>query len=252
MHIKNSYGIICIRFNHKKNVKEVLMVKKRTTYGYEKIASGAYKTERRELRNIFNKTTIAEKMEILEGDFDKIWKKVFYTVPVDKTQHYRKYIYAKEKYTQIFNQEEGNFLRYILENSRSVTTLWDFTKGRKLYPDELVLDAAIREFSEETCLNIKNIMFIPQYHKTHTVNTNSVIYRSQLFLAIQKNTEETSEEIPEMYLRNKNQVTEIVELKWLTLAELTELDVLKRLAPTVKKFMKEVKYNYNNGKINRE
>lgn len=252
MHIKNSYGIICIRFNHKKNVKEVLMVKKRTTYSYEKIANGNYKIEERNLRIIFNKTTINEKMEILERDFDRIWKKVFYDIPnnTNNNQYYKKYIYAKEKYENLCTYDGGKFLRYILENSKSVSTLWDFTKGRKLN-NELILDAAIREFYEETCIDIKNIMFIPQYNKTHIIDTNSVIYKSRLFLAIQRNTEDSSSEIPEIYLRNKNQITEIIELKWLSLAELIEVDVLNRLVPTVKKFMKEVKHRYNNGKIRR-
>lgn len=248
MQIKNSYGIICIRFNHKKNVKEVLMVKKRTTYNFEKIVAGAYRIDRRELRTIFSKTTIEEKIEMLEGDFDKNWKKVYHSIPKEKHQYYRKYQAAKEKYDQLLSYDNGNFIRQILENAKSVSTLWDFTKGRKLYNEELSLDTAIREFSEETCLDLRRIMFVPHYHKKHIVVTNSTSYHSQLFLAIEKNTIESSNNLPEIYIRDKSQITEITELKWLTLTELTELDVLNRLAPTVKNFMKEVKLNYNNGK----
>lgn len=251
MKTKYSYGIICIRFNYKKNVKEVLMVKKRTTYSFEKIISGAYRIQRQEMQTICSKTTIEEKLEILSGDFDKNWKKIYLNLPDQNDRYYQKYLTAKEKYYRLLDQDDGLFIKNILENVKSVSTLWDFTKGRKYYRNELDLDTAIREFSEETYLDIKNIMFIPQYHKSHIISTNTVLYKSKLFLAIEKNTIESSSNIPEIYLRNSLQVHEITQLKWLSLNELVELDVLNRLAPTVKNFMKEVKKKYNNAKVPR-
>lgn len=77
-YVKTSYGIALCRI--KNNAPEIIMVKKRLSYGFCAFVIGKYrKGNISDITNLLNDMTLQEKMDIMSLDFQFLWAKVWNT-----------------------------------------------------------------------------------------------------------------------------------------------------------------------------
>lgn len=179
-----SFGLACLRYN-KENELEILLVKKRCTYMYASFLNGLYKKKDTLYINaMFNGMTQCEKADILTLDYEKMWFRMYSYVP-QKIEHkkfdikmsaksttdtyeyiksynsyYELYAKKKRKFESLFFYENSTYLENLVNNSACGVIKWEIPRGKK-EKGENTLDCAIREFKEETGVNVNdyNILF---------------------------------------------------------------------------------------------
>src|SRR3989344_6225464 len=73
---KKSIGIACVRFVN--GSFELILVKKRYTYAFVDFVNGKYSIKnQKQMANLFNNMTTAEKIDILRFDFDILWARIW-------------------------------------------------------------------------------------------------------------------------------------------------------------------------------
>ena len=143
-----------------------LMIRRKFSLGFMDFILGKYSINNLEyIYRIFNEMTIHEKVRIMSETFDQLWFSVDYNrldlEDVYLTDDLRKkieseYLVSKKKFLLIKNGYINKHNQYInlyqvIKNSRYnwLEQEWEFPKGKRKM-NESNLDAAIREFSEET------------------------------------------------------------------------------------------------------
>ena len=247
---RSSYGLMCFRFNQKLGKKEVLLVKKRVTYNFVDFVLGKYDVaDYEKIKYMLNHTTVEEKIEINRLDFDIIWYHAWLFIPTPEDKLYYKYYESRNKFEDLlnfkFNGKRGDYLQRLLNNSKSVGNLWDFPKGKKTTPYETSLEAAVREFREETSISVSSLFIIPDVVRKTTVKLGKRIYVTNMFLAIYRNSNFTNYVTFGESMHNP----EVSEIKWMNLELVASIDILGRLYPLVASTMKIIKKEYNNAKI---
>ena len=111
--IKRSSGIACCR--HNKGSLEILLVKKRYTYGFAAFVLGQYsRRDEKKLKMLFNGMTIQEKIEVLGLRFDMLWYKIWLEFPESNMapSHFK---HIKRSHREVWKS------LYLQENSISPT-----------------------------------------------------------------------------------------------------------------------------------
>ena len=215
---KISYGILLFFYDKTIRKNKFLLVRRKDSIEYVNFIRGIYKLNNLEhLIKIFNRMTIEEISNIKTSSFENLWEKLWMkSLDVDnlKIQHKKNYEKAYNKFMDLRNK---NKLDSILKNYKSnwLESEWGFPKGRKnIYESDI--EAAIREFTEETGINndyyiiLNSKEFIEEY-----IGTDGKIYKHVYYLAkyINKNID--------LYINpsNRHQITEISLLKFFTLEE---------------------------------
>ena len=176
--IKKSYGIICCRKHPLKGI-QIVLVKKPVTYHFCEFISGRYrKNDEAHLKKLFNNMTFHEKMDILSLKFNLMWYRVYKTNPdqvfMPNVNNYlpRQYMRKKTKFEASFLHDGGIRLKRLMANTTNAETLWEIPKGRRQEQvSEEYINAAIREFTEETDINAKQyqlLLRIPPYIETYS------------------------------------------------------------------------------------
>lgn len=239
MKVKKSYGIALCRPNEK-NETEILLMKKRYTYHFFEFVFGRYrKNNIKHLMSLFNNMTYSEKLCILNMKFSDMWYKIWLTNPEksfsyggktpedDITNMGRRgkgngcYFKKKNKFEASFMRDAGKSLLRMIDMSENAETPWDIPRGRKI-PHEKDLDAASREFEEETGITSEdytilwNIPPVVSAYKSH-----GTIYKHYFYLA----TLDNKEWKPRVSFKNFNQVLEVECLKWITPHEVKYLQL---------------------------
>jgi 8-oxo-dGTP pyrophosphatase MutT (NUDIX family) len=159
-----SLGIV-LYYKDTSNIK-FLMIRRKFTLGFMDFILGKYSINNLEyIYRIFNEMTIQEKLHIMSETFDKLWFSIDYNCFDFKnnelTDDFRKkiendYLVSKRKFLLIKNGYINKNNQYInlyqiIKNSRYnwLEQEWEFPKGKRKM-NESNLDAAIREFTEET------------------------------------------------------------------------------------------------------
>jgi len=183
-----SNGIIAIRKNQETNNIEYLMIRRRHTLGLIDFMRGKYLVDNKYyITNMIYQMTISEKEMLKTMTFDDLWVLVWGR---DNNHHRNEKNISREKYTQLkmgIYSEEGRFTLDELVDS-SLTKWeeqeWGFPKGRKNY-NETDLDCSIREFIEETGLNLdkKNIVQNIAPFEEIFCGSNYKSYKHKYFLA---------------------------------------------------------------------
>lgn len=180
MRTKVSYGIAI--FKKLPYRYEILLVKKRYTYGFIDILHGRYDIEDiTTLKKIFNRLTTNEKTDILTIDYKKLCKRAELSLK-EKTGYYNlssnDSIINEKKFNDLVTKNGGRFLKEIIEKSRNIDSRWEIPKGRKR-DKEKSLNAAIREVYEETGLKLGIdylISFdVPMFTEENIVNKTKYI-----------------------------------------------------------------------------
>ena len=277
-----TYGIALCRYNISNNKQsEILMIKKRYTYHYFNFIFGKYKkNDDKYLQYLFDNMTFSEKIEILSKNFSKMWYKIFlidhdydYNIITmfhndNAMKHYNTKLYYKKK-AKFENMFSGNFnkLQNFINNSTNAETPWEIPKGhmfnynkttfKKLKEPniiELELDCAKREFEEETCINIKEYNILWQNNAINIVHfDDSIKFTTNYYLAYLKNN---STWLPKVKFNSYDQIIEIEQIKWVSLADINLLGLnenyksilIKTFKTIIKQFKSHVKSYYYNPK----
>lgn len=157
MHSVASYGIALMRkvqLPDGNNKYEFLFIKKRSTYAFITFVKGIYsKNSDSEVAKLLDNMTVEEKLCILSMDFRNIWYTSYLKLPRSMSaKEISKYEACKAKFEKKFLlPDNGEKLSKLISESKSVNYIWEMPKGMK-NKNESDYNAAIREFTEETCI----------------------------------------------------------------------------------------------------
>jgi len=228
-----SVGVACCRFTP--TGTEILLVKKRYTYAFNKFVNGRYRSDdRTALIALFDNMTADEKLDILSLNFTQIW----YRIWLNNAQKISSFYTAKSKFENAFVADGGNRLKYLMSKSYKFGNLiWEIPKGRKKSKNESDLQCGLREFTEETTITKKQIKIMPDSTQ-YSYISDGTKYTFIYYYALAKINIE-----PQISLTNKVQIGEIIEIKWMNLLTIQSIDGDKRLTQCVKKIFKFMKRN---------
>jgi 8-oxo-dGTP pyrophosphatase MutT (NUDIX family) len=233
-HPITSYGIICYRLTYDCYTNsispEYLMVQRKDSLSYVEFMRGKY-----DLQNIsyiiklFNNMIEEERTKIINDDFDTLWSSLWSSS--NGKNFMKEYIASKEKFEKLkagylirsISSTDSNEvllvnLDYIIASSHTylTETEWGFPKGRRSFSDEDDKRCALREFREETGINLKNIRFIKDIKPFEEIfsGSNKVRYKHVYYIA--KYSQGLNNNDSDVFLNpnNKHQVREIKDVKW--------------------------------------
>ena len=218
-----SYGIIL--FRHTNNGLQYLMIRRKDSFGYIDFIRGKYVPNNYDhLQNIFNEMSVSERNNILESDFDTLWKTMWGVQDTSNisAQYKGEEISSQKKFEQLKNgiqigeNDEVISIYNLIKNATTnwLETEWEFPKGRRNY-QEKDLDCSLREFEEETGLKKKDIIIIENLMPFEEVflGSNHKSYKHKYFLAYSENIDDN--------LQNY-QKTEVSKIEWKSLDECLE------------------------------
>ena len=225
-----SLGIV-LYYKDMSNIK-FLMIRRKFTLGFMDFILGKYSINNLEyICRIFNEMTIQEKLNIMSEPFDKLWFSIDYNCfdfkNTELPDDFRKkiendYLISKRKFLLIKNGYINKNNQYInlyqvIKNSRYnwIEQEWEFPKGKRKM-NESNLDAAIREFTEETNFPEDNldIILTDQPIIEKYCGSNNKKYKHIYFIGrANKYIDYNSREFTE------DQNIEISSIRWMTYSE---------------------------------
>lgn len=232
-----SYGIICFNINNKlninlskiekylstnyldifnynfKNLKNIndiplyydnikfLMIRRKHSLNYIEFIRGRYELYNiNKIKQLFELMTQEEILKIRTCNFYILWNELW-----DNNIYKKDYINSKKKFDQLKKNNFNNYYSNYLEPE------WGFPKGRK-NNNEKNLDCALREFNEETNINISDINILErikfieeEYKGTNLINYKHVYYLSSVDTELKLNNIDNYE---------------ISAIRWMTLPEI--------------------------------
>lgn len=230
---RRSVGIACFAPIEENGVTrlKVLLGTKRFSYALNEIAQGKYTADKAELAKKFDNMYLEDKLVVASMTFDYIWYRVwlnFHRTP--------SYYIAKSKFESTFLVDQGNMLRRLIERSKNKPRVWEVPKGRKKNKSEADINCAMREFQEETGMTSKMYKLYPDVKRTYSFTDNGITYINTYYLAFTRTPIS-----PEISLKNKDQVDEMGELKWMDLDEIRTVDTNGHLEQFLKPMMNYVR-----------
>ncbi len=245
--IKTSYGVALCRYN-KLNTVEILLIKKRYTYYYFNFVFGHYKrTDTTQIQHMLNNMSFSEKIDILSLQFGVMWYRIWLNNPntgfnikdiyVDKFNYkdceklsqsdvYRLYEMKKNRFEQLIAQDGGKCLRDMIINSSSVDAIWEIPKGSQ-NKNESIVDCAIREFHEETAIDVNRIkLFHDQEPIIESYVDDGINYKNIYFLARLRTRDKRIQ--PKIRYDAFEQIKEVENIRWVSLNEIKFLHLNKR------------------------
>ena len=227
-----SLGIILYNRDPITDSVKFLMIRRKFSLGFMDFIMGKYNIHNLDyLYRIFNEMTIEEKVKILNLTFEKLWFTIDYNcvdfssptltdelrrkIDADYNASKRKFYIIKNGFINK-NNEYVN-LHELIHKSRHnwLEQEWEFPKGKRKM-NESNLDAAIREFLEETEYSSDNIdiilsdyQLIEKYYGSNNKKYKHIYYIAKANTFIDY----------ENYVMSENQDIEISCIKWMTYEE---------------------------------
>lgn len=249
-----SYGIILFNIDEERNPK-IVMVERKDSLSYIEFIRGKYNIDNRKyIKLLLSRMTLIEKEKLLRYTFDELWKKLWIHIDNVNQRIKKEYLKSKETFEKLKKgllSKDKKFynLEILIKDSKLnyISNEWEIPKGRRS-GDENNKDCAIREFQEETNIPkksytlIKNIIpLIEEYKGINNVRYKHVYYVGKIDEKIDLVIDQT----------NKDQYTEIKNIKWLNEEECYENirpynEVKKKI---VKKFFQFYRNIYENKKL---
>ena len=228
-HPITSYGIICYKLCYDKTTNAIspkyLMVQRKDSLSFVEFLRGKYDVNNTKyIMKLFSNMTKSERQRLDDFDFDELWKEMWCKNPVyDRSKNFNKeYQESKIRFSMLKNGvyinsvDNGKFffdIKYIINNTKSDfdETEWGFPKGRRNINEDDI-SCALREFREETNLNLKNIRLCEDVKPLEEVfsGTNKVRYRHVYYIAKYNNSFPSGND--ELYVNTNN--IEIKDIKW--------------------------------------
>ena len=187
-----SIGIVLFRNNKETDRPEYLMICRKDTLGYIDFMRGKYSLYNRDyIMNMLKQMTYEEKTSLKQLSFDELWKNIWGNEKI-LNQYKVEEVVSREKFNSLRNGILNKNIFYTLSDliDDSYThdcwcePEWGFPKGRRNY-QEKDFECAVREFGEETGLNIKNLKIIKNILPFEEIFTGSNYksYKHKYFLA---------------------------------------------------------------------
>lgn len=250
MRVKISYGICLCRRGD--NGTEIIMIKKRLTYAFVAFVNGSYRSnDERYLTRLFNDMTDTEKLLILSQDFRYLWKHVWFRDPPEEKldsalcQRHSCDAFPDSKYWDkhykfsLLTKDNKKKIKRLMYRSSNAETLWEFPKGRK-HTKETDLDAAIREFCEETGIRMaKFIILWDAPRVTQSYVDGGTKYINYYYLAECKGNI-----VPAINFGNTNQISETRAIKWVKYTDIDYMTTDEKTNKRIKKFFKKISHLY--------
>jgi len=215
-----SIGLISFKRCNQTDIK-YLMICRKDSLGYIEFMRGKYPLYNiNYIKNIIDEMTIEEKNNIQTTDFKTLWDKLWgenvnLQYKKEEKVSYEKYKKLKEG---IIVGRKIYTLDNLLKESETKWTEpeWGFPKGRRNYREN-DLTCAIREFNEETGINIKDVNIVTNLNPFDEIFTGSNLksYKHRYFIG------EYTKEINNVTLNDCDE-TEVSNMKWLSLNECLE------------------------------
>lgn len=244
--IKKSYGIICAKMNDKTNKLEFILVHKRLSFSFiDFILHSKSGMDDSRIMYLLNTMTNEEKIDLLSLDIDRIWYRLWLAYN-DKENHTEKYEHCKQIFEHNFLMDGGKRLRDLVARSTRSESLWEIPKGRKNTSQEKDLNAAIREFEEETSINPGDYILFQEQPLKHVFVHGYTKYISYYYLAYCPDNLKIKYHLN---LSNLQQAGEIINIKWLDIDQIKILDSYNRLTPLIKIASKILRKKYHVGKM---
>lgn len=229
------------------NEIKILMIRRKHSLNYIEFIRGKYNLNETCIDNLFKLMSIDENKKIRTNTFDELWNEIW--IKTAKSKIYQKeYNLSKNKFNKL---KENNFFDLEITTTYNEPE-WGFPKGRK-NTNEKNLNCALREFSEETNIDINNIHLLERlnYLEEEYNGTDHVKYKHVYYLASSDN---------EILLNtnNENQLYEIGDIGWFTVSEAinkiryyheTKIKILHKIYFFIINLIMDLKNN-NNFKIN--
>ena len=229
----NSYGIICFKIDETINISidklinaeidstnykinndinlndkiKILMIRRRHSLNYVQFIRGKYTMAN--LSKIFKLMTNYENKLILNNNFNYLWHELWRDTA--KNKNYKKeYLHSKNKFNKL---KENNFYELLEENNLSnyLEPEWEFPKGKKNM-NETSLTCAIREFNEETNININNIKIFENINciEEKYRGSDNKFYKHLYYLAISNH---------DLEFNNIDNISEVGDINWFTIED---------------------------------
>jgi 8-oxo-dGTP pyrophosphatase MutT (NUDIX family) len=185
-----SIGIIVVRIHN--NQLEYLMIRRKDTLGYIDFMRGKYSVCNKDyILNMFKQMTTTEKQNLKTLEFNQLWKGIWGDELLSN-QYKSEESISREKFNNLRHgvilKNDSYTLNNIIDDSNSYDIWeeaeWGFPKGRRNY-QEKDLECAVREFTEETGYNSKDIKHIQNIIPFEEIFTGSNYksYKHKYFLA---------------------------------------------------------------------
>ena len=231
--MKISYGIACITSD-----KKVVIIKKRHSYAFvDWVSQISY--ESIAARNLLDYMSISEKHLISKLDFTALAEEVgLYN---SQKHHQLSKFYSRQlAFTTAFLQDGGAKLHHWLNESLFLfKENYEIPKGRK-NKLERPIDAAIREFHEETNINRKQYNILPIRPHIVTFYDAGQKYQYVYYIAYAENLKLT------ISFKNKEQIKEVASIHQFNLEELKSFDKnLHKIYTVILKRLKNKKLRYD-------
>lgn len=244
---KHSHGIALVRFNGERT--EILLVRKRHTYAFITFVFSNYDTRSNdEVLRLLNKMTAEEKLILRSLDFKMIWYHVWLTDEARPVQELVRsdplirllksksqpdmgsYIAAKNKFESAFKHDNGKRLKELIAISKSVQPLWEIPKGQR-NGHESDIQAAIREFQEETSIPPQHYRLFPNESRSFTF-IDDIKYTYTYWLAFTRRNI-----VPRIDFRTE-QPAEISDIKWMSIEDIRRVDATGQLERFIRPIFK--------------
>jgi len=215
-------------FRKDKDEPMVLMIQRKDSLCFIEFIRGKYDVFNIDyIQILIDKFTLDEKRSIINNTFDELWT-TLWMIDIDTIQKNGDYYKGHDKFMRLSNgfhfKKRDIFinLQYFVDNSKKnyAMTEWEFPKGRR-NKGESDLECAKREFHEETNYNeddYKLIMNLEPFTEEF-LGENRVRYKYLYYVGCLTNLEK------EVFIdeSNKDQVTELKDIKWVTKSESLEM-----------------------------
>ena len=239
---------------------EILFIKKRLSYAYISFIKGIYnKNNDNEILKLLNNMTIDEKFCLLSLNFNIIWYKSYLNLPYNNLP-YNNYSYNncsynnysngnsnltylnkfekyKNKFEKNFLYDGGKRLNNLIKQSKSTKKLWEIPKGMN-NNNESGINAAIREFSEET--NIKKNKYKLLYNIDPIIyifTDENITYKYVYYIGIMLD----NKYIPRIELHNNLNMIEIADMQFFNIENLRIINKNHKFINLCKKVIKIAK-----------
>jgi 8-oxo-dGTP pyrophosphatase MutT (NUDIX family) len=171
---------------------EYLMICRKDTLGFIDFMRGKYSIFNKDyIMNMLKQMSVAEKNNLKTLEFSELWKNIWGNENISN-QYKVEEIVSREKFNSLRNGVLNKNMYYTLSSLIDESyqyDIWDepewgFPKGRRNY-QEKDYECAIREFSEETGLNVKNMKILHNILPFEEIFTGSNYksYKHKYFIA---------------------------------------------------------------------
>ena len=231
---RRSYGIVCFD----KTGKKVLCVRKKFTYAITALVTGSYVDTPEKIKELFNELTESERLLLREFSYDNLLNRIFHEGGGNITPD------AKNQMSRNFNRrwKSDTIIKALQDcDGEPGSLLWEIPKGHHdRRKDASRRDSAIREFMEETRLNIDDFTMCDVTPFTDSHTDSGVTYITQYWFAQQK--EESTHKLQIDYGQDSKHYLEVSAISWLNLDELKIRQCKKYFERSIVLFKKFIKH----------